>query len=298
MDRLDAMSVVLTVVEAGSLSAASRRLGIPLATVSRRISELEAHLKTRLLVRSTRRIALTDAGRSYVEACKRILGEIEEAERVATAEHQAPRGDLTVTAPLVFGRIHVVPVAVEFLATYPEINLRLVLSDRILNLIEDKIDVAVRIGVLPSSNLIATRIGATRRVVCASPAYLAARGRPERPEDLRSHDCITFENLASAQAWSFKRGKRERAVPIHSRIAVNTAEGAIDAAAAGLGLTRVLSYMIDDARRGGTLEIVLEKFEPPAWSVNLVYAQKGFIPLKLRAFLDWATPRLKARVTP
>jgi DNA-binding transcriptional LysR family regulator len=234
------MLVLVAVVEAGSLSAASRRLGMPLATVSRRISELEEHLKTRLVTRSTRQMTLTDAGRSYVEACRRIIEQVEDAERTATGEYSAPKGHLTVTAPVVFGRLHLLPVALEFLAAYPDIDLQLVLSDRILNLLEDNIDLAVRIGVLPDSSLIATRIGSTRQVVCASPAYLAARGRPKHPDDIGSHACITFESLVSRRAWTFTIGRAERAVPIRSRLAVTTAEAAIDATTAGLGLTRVL----------------------------------------------------------
>jgi DNA-binding transcriptional LysR family regulator len=290
------MLVLVAVVEAGSLSAASRRLGMPLATVSRRISELEEHLKTRLVTRSTRQMTLTDAGRSYVEACRRIIEQVEDAERTATGEYSAPKGHLTITAPVVFGRLHLLPVALGFLAAYPDIDLQLVLSDRILNLLEDNIDLAVRIGVLPDSSLIATRIGSTRQVVCASPAYLAARGRPKHPDDIGSHACITFESLVSPSAWTFTIGRAERAVPIRSRLAVTTAEAAIDATTAGLGLTRVLSYMIEAAQHAGKLEIVLEKFEPAPWPVNLVYLEKGLLPLKLRAFLDWATPRLKARL--
>jgi DNA-binding transcriptional LysR family regulator len=291
------MLVLVAVVEAGSLSAAARRLGMPLATVSRRISELEGHLKTRLVSRSTRQMTLTDAGRSYVEACKRIIEQVEDAERTATGEYSAPKGHLTITAPVVFGRLHLLPVALEFLTAYPDIDLRLVLSDRVLNLLEDNIDLAVRIGNLPDSSLIATRIGSTRQVVCASPAYFAARGRPDRPDDVGGHDCIAFESLASPRAWSFTIGKSERAVPVHARLTVTTAEAAIDAAVAGLGMTRVLSYMIESARRAGELEIVLDGFEPAPWPVNLVYLEKGLVPLKLRAFLDWATPRLKTRMT-
>jgi DNA-binding transcriptional LysR family regulator len=296
MDRFDAMSVTLAVVEAGSLSAASRRLGMPLATVSRRISELEARLKTRLLNRSSRQMTLTDSGRLYVEACRRILEDVEQAERAAAGEYRAPKGLLTITAPVVLGRVHVLPVALEFLEAHPKIDLRLVLTDSLLSLLEHNIDLAVRIGVLPDSNLIATRIGAIRRVVCASPAYLAARGRPNRPADVSGHDCITFENLASSGSWIFRSANRERAVAVHSRLSVTTAEAAIDAAIAGLGMTRVLSYMIEDMVQAGLLEIVLETFEPAPWPVNLVYAEKGLVPLKLRTFLDWATPRFKARL--
>src|SRR5918996_1410900 len=184
MDRLEAMSILLAVVEAGSLSAAARRRGIPLATVSRKVSDLETHLRTRLLNRSSRRITLTDAGRSYVAACKRLLEEVEEAERSASGEYSAPKGDLTITVPIVFGRLHVLPIVVEFLAAYPEIDARIMLADRVANLLEDRIDLAVRIGELPDSSLVATRVGSIRRIVCGSPAYFAKRGMPSAPGDL------------------------------------------------------------------------------------------------------------------
>lgn len=294
MDRLNAMSVLLAVVEAGSLSAASRRLGMPLATVSRKISELEAHLKTRLLIRSTRQITLTDAGRSYVEACRRIIEQVDEAERTATGEYRAPRGELLVTAPVVFGRLHLLPVALEFLKAFPEIGLRLVLSDSILSLVDDNVDLAVRIGILPDSSLIATRIGLIRHVVCASPTYFAARGQPQTLNDVGGHDCITFDSLASPRAWTFAKGGSILSVRVNSRLIVNTAEAAIDAAIAGVGMTRVLSYQVAPAIRAGTLVPVLEAFEPAPWPVSLVHAGQGLLPLKVRAFIDFTAPRLKA----
>lgn len=297
MDRLEAMSIVLTVVEAGSLSAAGRGLGIPLATVSRKVSELEAHLGTRLLNRSSRRITLTAAGGSYVAACKRILEEVEEAERSAAGEYSAPKGDLAITAPIVFGRVHVLPIVLEFLAAYPEIDVRLSLADRVANLLEDHIDLAVRIGVLPDSSLVATGVGSIRRVVCASPAYFAERGTPRSPGDLASHDCITFEGLVSPRAWTFSSGRSDVSVAIHSRLTVNTAEAAIDAAIAGVGVTRVLSYQIADATRAGALAVALQAFEPPPWPVSLIHAGQGLLPLKVRSFLDFAAPRLKARLS-
>lgn len=184
MDRLESMSILLTAVEAGSLSAAARRLATPLSTVSRRISELEAHLKARLLNRSSRNLTLTDAGRSYVEACKRILEDVGEAERAASGEYSAAKGELNITAPMVFGRLHVLPVAMEFLKAYPAVDIRCVLNDRVVNLLEDHIDLALRIGELPdSSSLITTRIGSVRRVVCGSPAYFARRGVPENIDE-------------------------------------------------------------------------------------------------------------------
>jgi DNA-binding transcriptional LysR family regulator len=294
MDRLESMALLLAAVDACSLSAASRHLGKPLATVSRRISELEAHLKTRLINRSSRQLTLTDAGRSYVEACRRILEQVGEAERAAAGEYSAPRGDLTVTAPVVLGRLHVLPIALEFLAAYPDIDLRLVLSDSILNLQESNIDLAVRIGFLPDSSLIAARIGLIRHVLCASPDYLAARGRPETPDDIARHDCITFESLASPRVWSFSNRGSTVSVRLDSRLTVNTAEAAIDAAVAGVGITRVLSYQVAEATRAGTLTLVLEAFEPPPWPVSLVHTGQGLLPLKVRAFLDFTAPRLKA----
>jgi DNA-binding transcriptional LysR family regulator len=296
MDRFESMSILVAAVEAGSLSAAARRLGTPLATVSRKVSELEAHLKIRLLNRSSRKLTLTDAGRSYLEACKRILEDVSEAERAASGEYSAPKGDLIITAPIVFGRLHVLPIAMEFLKAYPDVDIRIVLADRRLNLLEDHVDLAVRIGELPDSSLVATRIGAIRRVVCGSPAYLAARGTPKNPGELGRHDCITFEGLSSPHAWIFTTPKPDASIAIHSRLVVNTAEAAIDAAIAGVGLTRVLSYQIANAKQAGALAVVLEEFEPAPWPVSLVYAGQRLLPLKLRAFLDFAAPRLKARL--
>jgi DNA-binding transcriptional LysR family regulator len=297
MDRLEAMSILLAVVEAGSLSAAARQRGIPLATVSRKVSDLETHLSTRLLNRSSRRITLTDAGRSYVAACERILEDVEEAERNASGEYSAPKGDLTITAPIVFGRVHVLPIVVEFLAAYPEIDVRITLADRVANLLEDRIDLAVRIADLPNSSLVATRVGSIRRVVCGSPAYFAERSMPRAPGELGAHDCITFEGLMSPRTWTFTTGKSDVSVPIHSRLTVNTAEAAIDAAIAGLGVTRVLSYQIAHGVRAGTLAVVLQEFEPTPSPVSLVYAGQGLLPQKLRAFLDFAAPRLKAMLS-
>ena len=297
MDRLEAMSAFLAAVEAGSLSGASRKLGMPLATLSRKVSELETHLRTRLVTRTSRRLILTDAGRSYVAACKRILDDVREAERAAAGEYSAPRGELIITAPIVFGRLHVLPVVIEFLNTYPEIDVRLTLADRVVNLQEDHVDLAVRIGELPDSSLVAMRVGSIGRVVCGSPAYFAERGTPKRPNELSKHDCITFNGLTSPEAWIFPSGKGNISVAVHSRLIVNTAEAAIDAAITGLGITRVLSYQVADALRTGALLLALREFEPPPVPVSLVHAGQGRLALKLRAILDFAAPRLKARLS-
>lgn len=296
MDRLASMTTLLAAVETGSLSAASRKLGMPLATVSRKVSELEAHLRTRLLHRTSRRLTLTDAGQSYVAACKRILEDISEAERAAAGEYSAPRGNLTITAPIVFGRLHVLPIAIEFLKAYPDIDLRIALGDRVIDLQEDHVDLAVRIGELPDSSLVATRVGSVSRVVCGSPDYFTRRGTPKSPGELGAHDCVTFEGLTSTDEWKFAVGRSSASVVVRSRLIVNTADAAIDAAIAGVGVTRVLSYQIASALRARKLARVLRRFEPPPSPVSLIHAGQGRLPLKLRAFLDFVAPRLKARL--
>jgi DNA-binding transcriptional LysR family regulator len=298
MDRFNAMTVIVAVSEAGSLSAASRALRMPVTTVSRKISDLEAHLKVRLINRSTRQLSLTDAGRHFVETSKRILEQVEQVERATTGEYTTPRGKLTITAPISLGRLYVVPIIVEFRKTFPEIDVRLVLSDGVLNHLDNDIDVAVRIGHLSDSSMIAARVGITRRIVCGSPAYFAEYGLPRKPGDLSRHNCITFENIASQSAWSFRIGNRERSIPLHSWLSVTSAEAAIDAAIAGGGVTRMLSYKMAAAQRAGQLELTLESFELSPWPISVIYTGQGLLPLKVRAFLNWATPRLKAALKP
>jgi DNA-binding transcriptional LysR family regulator len=296
MDRLESMTVLLAVIDAGSLSAAGRKLRMPLPTVSRKISELEAHLKARLLIRSTRGFALTDAGRSYIAACRRILDDIHEAERAAAGEYSEPRGELVLTAPVVFGRMHVLPILTEFLKVYPEVTVRLMLGDRLVNLADDHVDLALRIGTLPDSGLVSTGLGTIRRVVCASPTYLAARGTPQDPGDLGAHECVSFEHLTAGDTWRFQHAGVETTVPVRPRLIVNTAEAAIDAAIAGVGLTCVLSYQVESELRAGTLDLVLPSFEPAPIPVSFLYLGQGRVPLKLRALLDFAGPRLRVRL--
>ena len=296
MDRLDAMATLLQVVQAGSLSEAARQLGMPLATVSRRLSELEAHLQVRVLNRSSRRLSLTDAGQLYIEACKRILDQVEDAERSIAGVYQEPKGRLTVTAPVVFGRVHMIPIVAAFLEEYPDIDIKLVLADRMLDMLDSNIDIAIRIGELADSSLVATRVGAVRRVVCASPAYLARHGRPATPQDLQSHVCVTFDNLASPETWRFAGPKADITVPIRSRLTVTTAEAARDAVVGGLGLSCLLSYQIGESRRAGQIDVVLEEYERPPWPVSVLHLGQELPPKRLRAFLDFMTPRLRARL--
>lgn len=296
MDRLEAMEVLLQVVAQRNLSAAGRKLGVPLTTISRKIADLEGHLGARLLVRSNRHVTLTEAGQAYVAACKRILADVTEAEQAVSGAFSAARGDLDITAPLVFGRLHVLPVVTEFLQAYPDIDIRLTLADRLLHMQDDHVDLAFRIGALRDSNLMARKVGEVRRVVCASPNYLAQHDRPVVPEDLAQHPCISFTGLGSPDRWDFMSDGLPQSVRVRSRLAVNSAEAAIDAAIAGLGVTRVLSYQMAAAQRAGQLEVVLQAHEPQAVPVSLVYDGQGALPLKLRAFLDFAAQHLKSRL--
>jgi DNA-binding transcriptional LysR family regulator len=292
MDRLESMSMLVAAVEAGSFSAAARKLGVPSAAVSRKVSELEQRLRTRLVERSGRKLALTTAGRAYFAACERILDQVRDAERALTGEFNAPRGDLVITAPVVFGRTHVLPITVEFLRTYPEIDVRLLLTDRISNLVEENVDAAVRIGELGDTTLVAQRVGEVRRVVCGSPGYFGDRGTPKVPEALLHHTCITFEGALSPDAWTFE----SQTVAVRSQLVVSTADAAVDAALGGLGVTRVFSYQIEAAERTGALERVLGEFESKPVPVHVVHGSHSFIPLKLRAFLDFHVSRLTERV--
>ncbi len=297
MDRFDAMATLIAAVDGGSLSAASRSLGMPLATVSRKVSELEAHLRTQLVIRTSRRLLLTEAGHAYIAAARRILDEVEGAERAASGEYRAPRGHLTITAPIMFGKLHVAPVLLAFLDAYPDITARLVLADHVVNLVDDHVDVALRIGALPDSMMVASRLGAVHWVTCASPAYLARRGVPDTPAALAGHDCVMFEGLYSTNIWTFTEAGRAVAVPIKPRFAINTADAAIAAAINGAGVSRLLSYQVADAIAAGKLQLILRDFEPPPLPVHFVYAGQSLLPQKLRAFLDFTAPRLKAALT-
>ena len=290
------MRTLVAAVDGGSLSAASRALNVPMPTVSRRVSDLEGYLRVQLVIRTSRKLLLTDAGRAYVATCRQILDELDDAERLASGEYRTPRGDLLITAPVMFGRLHVEPVVLDFLKAYPDINVRLILADYLIDLVENRVDLAVRIGELPDSGLVATRLGAVEWIACASPGYLAVRGTPHGPDDLARHDCIAFEGLYSTGTWGFGQGNDARTVPIRPRFSVNTASGAIDAALGGAGIARVLSYQAARAIAEGTLVPVLAGYQTAPLPVHMVHGGQPILPLKLRAFLDFAAPRLKARL--
>jgi DNA-binding transcriptional LysR family regulator len=298
MDRLEAMAILIDTVECGSMSAAGRKLKMPVTTLSRKLSDLEDHLGTRLLTRSTRRLELTDAGAAYVKACRRILEDVGEAEREASGEYLAPRGELVVTASLAFGRRHVLPIVNEFLELHPHVTVRLGLSDQRLDLVSEHVDLAVRIGRLPDSNLVARRIADIRWAVVASPEFLATHGVPRSPEDLQEVPCVGVDFLNLDTTWCFRR-RGEAAdyrVPIHSRLSVSMTEAAVDAAIAGVGLAQVLRYQAADALSAGTLRTVLDDYEPQAAPLSILYLGGGRMPLKTRSFLDFVALRLQRRL--
>ncbi|WFP74620.1 LysR family transcriptional regulator [Mesorhizobium sp. WSM4906] len=296
MDRFEAMRTLVAAVDGGSLSAASRMLSIPLPTVSRRVADLEALLGSQLVVRTSRKLLPTEAGAAYVASARRVLEELAEAERAAAGEYRTPRGELLVTAPIMFGKMHVAPIVHEFLSAYPEVTVRLVLSDKVMDLAESHIDVAVRIGKLPDSALLARRVGEVRWVTCASAAYLERRGVPVSPNELPDHECIAFEGLEPWRDWSFAGTNGEKTVVIRPRYSVNTADAVIAGAVAGLGIACVMSYQAAESIRAGALRSILDAWAPASMPVQIVHAARQHQPLKLRAFLEFVAPRLQRRL--
>ena len=292
MDRLDAMAVLLACVEEGSLSAGARRLRSPLATVSRKVADLEGHLRTRLVVRTSRRLELTEAGRDYVATARHIIEQVRDAEQAAAGEYREPRGELSVTLPVSFGEEFALPVVLEFLKAHPEVQLRIMFADRSVNLVEEQLHVALRIGVLEDPTLVATRVGMIHAVTCASPAFLETFGRPERPEDLPNFDGVTFKGFSNL-TWRYQRDGKLIVAEPRSRFASNSAGAAIKAALHGAGIARVTSVQIAEHLRSGALVAILQEYARPPAPVSLVYPEQGMIPLKLRAFLNYMVPRLR-----
>ncbi len=294
MDRLEAMSMFLAAVEQGSLSAAARALRVPVATLSRKVADLEALLDTRLLIRTTRKLVPTEAGLAYAAAARRIIDQMGEAEREVKGEFSKPSGELVITAPFLFGRLHVLPVVSDFLALFPEVDVRLVLGDRNAHLVDDHIDMAVRIGALPDSGLIATRVGSVRAVTCGSPRLFETHGLPRAPEDVGRMPCALTDLQIPSKGWTFRDpGSAARIfVPLAPRL-VAPAETILDAAIRGVGLVNLLFYQVRNAVEKGDLRLVLEEYEPEPAPIHLVHAGHGQMPLKMRCFLDFAAPRLR-----
>ncbi|MFH0303070.1 LysR family transcriptional regulator [Bradyrhizobium sp. 31Argb] len=295
MDRIDAMKVFVSAVDEGSLAGAGRRLGRSPAAVSRAIAFLETHVGTELLHRTTRSLKLSEAGERYVASCRRVLAELEEADIAAAGERAAPRGTLTITAPVITGEDVLRPVLDAFMNDYPTVSVRLLLLDRPVNLIDEGIDVALRIAHLADSSFVAIRLGEVRRVVAASPSYLARNPAINEPADLAKQQIVSMTHFGQ-DSWSFpplKNSSVPRTVQFTPRLVVNTVRAAVASAAEGHGVTRLFSYHIAEEIRSGRLRIILGKDEYPPLPVHLLAPQGRFSVPKVRAFVDFAVPRLK-----
>ncbi|MCJ2028752.1 LysR family transcriptional regulator [Methylobacterium sp. J-043] len=299
MDRLQGMRVFVRVAESGGFAGAGRALGMSPAAVTRAVAALEAAIGARLFIRTTRSVKLTEAGGRYLEDCRRILAEIAEAEATAAGSAATPSGVLTLTAPVQFGRLYVLPVATDYLARHPAVAVRALFLDRIVNLIEEGIDVGVRIGHLADSGLTATRVGSVRRVVCAAPSYLERYGVPQTPRDLRDHAVIGSSNSGALPEWRFGPERRST-VNVHPRLVCNTVDAALAAAVDGWGIARLLSYQVASAVTEGRLRILLDEDEEAPVPIHVVSPEGRRAPAKTRAFVDLAAARLRAdpRVNP
>lgn len=294
MDRLGWMQMFVAVAETGGFAAAARRLGVSPPVVTRALAQLEAHLGARVLTRTTRKVRLTDAGARYLEDCRRVLGELDDIEAAVSGDYSELRGALGITASVMFGRLYVTPVLLDFLAQNPDVSARVMLSDRVLDLIDEGLNLAVRIAKLADSSLTALRVGEVRRVVCASPAYLRKHGVPKTPEDLVDFDCVVFGHERSVPSWTFEGKRGKVSVRPRAQLLGNASEIGISAALAGRGLTRVLSYMIAHEVRSGRLRLVLEDYEPEPLPIHILYREGRRAPARVRAFADYAARRLRA----
>lgn len=286
MDRLDAMQAFVTVADLRGFAPAARKLKLSAPAVTRLIAALEQRLGVRLLQRTTRTVALTDAGSRYLERVRRILADVEEAEGAAESERSKPSGRLVISAPSGFGRLHVSPVVSAYLQRYPEVSAELRLEDRLINLVEDGVDLAVRIGNLADSTLVARHVGEMRRIVVAAPAYLKRHGEPKTPAQIADHQTIQFGASSASGEWRFVEGSDEFRLDVAPRFSSNSADAAIQYAEQGGGLTRVLAYQAADGIRRGALKIVLAKFEAGALPIHIVYPTSRLLSAKVRAFID------------
>lgn len=296
MDRLHLIHIFVSVVDAGGFAGAARKLHVSPPVVTRAINDLESKLGVRLLTRTTRMVRATEAGARYADDCRAILAQLAEADEVVGGLHAKPRGLLTITAPVGFGAMYVTPVVTEYLVSQPEVNVSCRFMDRVVNLLDEGVDVAVRIGDLPDSSMQAIRVGTMRLLVCASPQYLAAHGTPTSPEDLQRHVIIAASGATSTSEWRFSSNGSPSLVKISPRLVATTSDAAIAAALTGFGLTNVLAYKVDAHLREGRLSAVLSDFEPSALPVHVLHREGRHASRKARAFIDLAVERLQARL--
>jgi len=293
MDRFQEMQVFISVAQEQGFAAAARRLGLSAPSVTRAVAALEQRIGTQLLTRTTRNVLLTEAGQRYLEDSRRILAELQDAESSAAGIHALPRGQLTITAPVLFGELFVTPLMVDYLERFPEVSINALLVDRVVSMVEEGMDVAVRIGELPDSGQHAMRVGEVRRVICASPAFLARHGRPRHPQELRQAPVIAPSSIGQSRSWLFDDNGTPLNIRPEPRLVVTANQAAISAACLGLGLTRVLSYQVAGKVAAGELEIILAEFELAPLPIHVVYQGGRKAPARVRSFVDFAVQALR-----
>ena len=296
MDKLYAMDAFIHIVESGSLTAAADALDVSQPSMVRTLAALERELGVRLLNRTTRRMSLTDEGRDYYERAQQIISAVDEAERSLSARRSAPRGRIRITSSVSFGRAFVAPVVAEFLADHPEVQIELLLLDRVVDLVEEGMDVAVRVAKLPDSSMVAHGIGEVRRVVVVSPALLKTEGKPKQPADLRSHRCVSFTGVVSPSHWDFHDGQKLLQVPVGSALVTNQVDAAVQSCVQGTGFGRFFDYHVLGEIKAGRLVRVLEKFEGDAVPASIVYPSSRHQSANVRSFVAFAQARLKERL--
>ncbi len=292
MDRLQCMRVLVKVAETASFAQAARQLHMSAPAVTRAVAYLEETTGARLFVRSTRSVKLTPSGSRYADDCRRILSDIDEAEASAGGSHSTASGILSITAPVLFGQIHVVPILTAFLTTHPAVTVRVLFFDRMVNLVEEGIDVAIRIGHLQDSDQQANKVGSVRRVVCGAPTYFARHGEPVTPADLTRH--VTIVNTGSSAPLDWHFAPNHTPVKLHPRMYCNTVDASISAALTGWGLTRTLSYQVAEHLAAGRLRTVLDQYEEEPLPIHVVHVEGRHVSAKTRAFVDFAVQKIKA----
>lgn len=293
MDKLNAMTTFVQIADSGSLTAAAEVLGTSPPTVVRTLAALENSLGVRLMNRTTRKVTLTDEGRHYLERCRSILSDVEDAEAALTDRQSEPKGKLTITAPVMFGKLHVRPIVTRFMKAFTQVRVELMLLDRTVNLIDEGIDVAIRIGHLDDSSMVARQVGLIRQVVCASPALISRAGIPERPEDLVTTNCIRVTGLAPGPAWRFQSNGKQMTIPVNDTLVCNQIDAAIDACVDGAGFGVFLSYQVESLVREGKLVYSLIDYAPPPLPVSVIYSRPRLMSTRVRAFVDRVTGDLQ-----
>lgn len=293
MDKFNLISIFVAVVDCNGFAGAARKLGISPPAVTRAINELENQLNVRLLTRTTRVVRVTEAGARYAEDCRRIIAELVDADESAGGSHAAPHGHLILTAPMLFGTKFVTPIVTEYLLRNSDVSASCLFLDRVVNMMEEGVDVAVRIGNLPDSSMQAIRVGQVRHVICAAPDYLKRNGIPQSPDDLQDHIIVSASGLTRSPEWRLMQNGSPRTVKVQSRLTTSTNDSAVSAAISGFGLTRLLSYQVAEHLRNGQLKTVLSDFEPDTLPIHVVHREGKHASRKARTFIDLAVERLR-----